>query len=134
MRTSRSDEPASVITTAQMRNLAVSRVTCTSRSDEPASVLSTVHAKNLIDLSRQVDDPACRAFGTGPGVAAKVVVVARSSVSDAPLGEPFRVLAKESAQKVSVALDGMFSRRLFGVLSRPAYREGQGWPMFTTGI
>lgn len=36
----------------------------------------------------------------GPGVAARVVVVARNRVSDAPLGEPFRVLTKESAEKV----------------------------------
>lgn len=36
----------------------------------------------------------------GPGVAAKVVVVARTRVSNAPLGEPFRVLTKEAAEKV----------------------------------
>lgn len=36
----------------------------------------------------------------GPGVAAKVVVIARTKVSDAPLGEPFRVLTGEAAEKV----------------------------------
>ncbi|CAM9105762.1 unnamed protein product [Scytosiphon promiscuus] len=38
----------------------------------------------------------------GPGVAAKVVVVARTRVSNAPLGEPFRVLTKEAAEKVAL--------------------------------
>ncbi|CAM9255833.1 unnamed protein product [Hapterophycus canaliculatus] len=37
----------------------------------------------------------------GPGVAAKVVVVARTRVSNAPLGEPFRVLTMEAAEKVA---------------------------------
>lgn len=33
-------------------------------------------------------------------MAAKVVVVARTRVSDAPLGEPFRVLTKQCAEQV----------------------------------
>lgn len=37
---------------------------------------------------------------SGPGVAAKVVVVAKTRVSDAPLGEPFRVLTKQCAEQV----------------------------------
>ncbi|CAN0309544.1 unnamed protein product [Pylaiella littoralis] len=39
----------------------------------------------------------------GPGVAVMVVVVARTRVSNAPLGEPFRVLTKEAAEKVAHA-------------------------------
>ncbi len=37
-------------------------------------------------------------------MAAKVVVVARTRVSNAPLGEPFRVLTKEAAEKVRLIL------------------------------
>ncbi|CAM9222679.1 unnamed protein product [Ectocarpus fasciculatus] len=37
----------------------------------------------------------------GSGVAAKVVVIARTRISNAPLGEPFRVLTKEAAEKVA---------------------------------
>lgn len=37
-------------------------------------------------------------------MAAKVVVVARTRVSNAPLGEPFRVLTKEAAEKVRLEL------------------------------
>ncbi|CAB1120457.1 unnamed protein product [Ectocarpus sp. CCAP 1310/34] len=37
----------------------------------------------------------------GSGVAAKVVIIARTRVSDAPLGEPFRVLTKEAAEQVA---------------------------------
>ncbi|CAM9259184.1 unnamed protein product [Ectocarpus sp. 4 AP-2014] len=37
----------------------------------------------------------------GSGVAAKVVIIARTRVSNAPLGEPFRVLTKEAAEKVA---------------------------------
>lgn len=36
----------------------------------------------------------------GPGVGVKVVVVARTRVFNAPLGEPFRVLTKKAAEKV----------------------------------
>lgn len=64
-------------------------------------------------------------------MAAKVVVVARTSVSDAPLGEPFRVLTRESAEKVSVTLDDMFSPRLLGALFLAGI---SGWIMFSTAI
>lgn len=37
-------------------------------------------------------------------MAVKVVVVARAGVSSAPLGEPFRVLTKEAAEKVRLSL------------------------------
>lgn len=42
-------------------------------------------------------------YVAGPGIAAKVVVVARIFVRNAPLGEPFRVLTKEAAEKVGVS-------------------------------
>lgn len=35
-------------------------------------------------------------------MAAKVVVVAKKKVSNAPLGEPFQVLTEESAEKVKI--------------------------------
>lgn len=83
---------------------------------------------NLVDYRVSEIILLAARFVTGPGVAAKVVVVARTSVSDAPLGEPFRVLTRESAEKVSVALGGMFCPRLLGALSpRPAYRVEPGF-------
>lgn len=41
-------------------------------------------------------------YAAGPGVVAKVVVVYRTRVLQAPLGESFRVLTEEAAEKVGL--------------------------------
>lgn len=68
-------------------------------------VLLSVSCRKKISFGVQTFHPVHGLFCAGPGVAAQVVVVARTRASDAPLGEPFRVLTEESAEKVRLCED-----------------------------